>query len=146
MIPPELVKGHQGIMEGSGAWERIRDGIDPTITDGALRKRLHDEAQVMSTLVGIVDTLVSENERLHKRIDRRGEDHEALKDKLFDPDEGSFAKLNDKLFNQKTGAFVDMRNYIDQKFGKFTGPLFALLGSVMAGLIMLAASRMTGGG
>lgn len=131
MIPPELGKGHQGIMEGSAAWERIRDGIDVSIDDPAMRRRLHDEAQVMSTFVGIIDTLVAENERLHQRIDRRGEDHEALKDKLFDPDEGSFVK---------------QRNYVDQKFGKFTGPLFALLGSVMAGLIMLAATRLTGGG
>lgn len=132
-------------MHDSAAWERMRDGISRDIHDEALRARMHDEMQVLSTIIVYVDTLVSELDRLHDRVDRCVADHEALKEKLFDPDDGSFAKLNDKLFNPKTGAFPEARLYVDTKFGKFTGPLFVLIGSVMSGLILLAANRLTGG-
>lgn len=118
------------IMAGSPGWQRISEGVPAGITDPDTRAMLHAYAQVTTILVGQVNMALDEIDTLHQRIDRRGDAHEALKDKLFDPDEGSFAKEKAR---------------VDAKFGKFTGPVFLLIGSVMSGLILLAAQRITGG-
>lgn len=119
------------ILGASPAWKRLRDGIPLEITDPHVRRMLHDYAQVVTTLVGELDGALDEVDRLHDRVDRRAEEHAGLKDALFNP---------------KTGHFVEMRKYIDERFGKFTAPMFVLVGSVVSGLILLAANRVTAGG
>lgn len=117
-------------MEGSPSWQRLRDGIPTEITDLHLRRMFHDYANVTTTLVGELDRALNEIDTLHDRLDRRSEAHEALKDDLFNP---------------KDGYFIEAKKYVDEKFGKFTGPLFVLIGSVMSGLVLLAANRFTSG-
>lgn len=125
-----MMNKSQGIMDGSPSWERLRDGVPREIADETLRRIFHDYANVVTILVGQLDNALDEVARLHQRIDRRGADHEELKARLFDPDDGTFAKQKD---------------YVDSKFGRFTGPLFVLIGSVMSGLILMAAQRLKGG-
>lgn len=119
------------ILADSPAWTRLRSGLPPEMEDPSIRRVLHDYAQVVTALVGELDSALDDIDKLHDRVDRRTEAHEVLQKDLFNP---------------KDGHFVEMRNYIDERFGKLTAPMLVLIGSVVSGLILLAVTRMTEGG
>lgn len=119
------------ILGTSSAWRRLQDEIPQEVNDPHVRRILHDYAQVVTILVGELDGALNEVEDLHGRVDQGHEAHMRLKDDLFHP---------------KTGHFAEMKRYIDERFGKFTAPMFVLVGSVVSGLILLAANRITEGG
>ena len=95
------------IMRGSPAWERIQSGIPPEVSDIALRRMFHDYSNVLTPIVNTVNELMDENARLHERIDRRGDDinalgkvsqerHDKLVHRLYDSEEGTLPTLAKK--------------------------------------------------
>ncbi len=132
------------ILRGSHAWERLQQGIPPEIQDPMVRRMFHDYANVVTILVASingmhdvadrhVEAAAEEHLRIHQRIDRRGEEHEKLRDRLLDGENGSIVKLDRSL-----------RTYIDGKTGKSTALLLTVLGGIVVGCIMLAINLTTG--
>lgn len=132
------------ILHGSQAWERISNGIPQEVTDLALRRILHDYAQIMTAVVDSLNRSLDaveeakkqadkEFERVHLRIDRRAEAHDALRESLFNPKEGY-------LIEQERSQ----RAYTDTKTGRMTGVLMVVLGGVVTASIMLAVQMGVG--
>lgn len=128
------------IMKGSPAWERLQGGIPPEITDVHARRMLHDYATVTTILVNAVNELEDERQRLHDRVDRRGEDinalgkscterHDALVNRLYDGEKGTIPTLAKKT-----------------DVSRLTALLWGILVSVTTAAVMLALNLVAKGG
>lgn len=126
------------MMRGSQAWDRLSNGVRSGVVDPDVRQMFHDIANVMTILVAATDRALNEidrqaaladkeHRRIHDRIDRRGQDHEALKTELMHPTKGEIAQT---------------REYVNAKFGK----LLAWAGAIAGAVIVAALGFLLFGG
>lgn len=168
------------IMRGSHAWERIQHGIPANVQPQELRTWMHDWVSIAQVLVPTVNALLDaddehareveralvraqehvaaakraadeEHARIHQRIDRRGEDinalgaasqqrHDALVERLFDSERGSLHKLATKA------AVAEQVKDVEDKVVNMTRLLWTVLVAVTGSAIMLAMNLAAKGG